>query len=104
MDGLLGQSMLLLAAALLALSPTTHARQALDKSTIVIGTELDYPPYSFTGDDARPTGFNVELTQAIAEIMGLEAGDWREEGNSCANWIGHQPFTSRTICLTSSAV
>ncbi len=81
-DGLLGQSMLLLAAALLALSSTTHAQQALAKSTIVIGTELDYPPYSFMGDDGQPTGFNVELTQAIAEVMGLDLeiriGPWAE--------------------------
>ena len=81
-DGFGVPSTLLLAAVLLVLASAGHAQQVLDKPTIVIGTELDYPPYSFTGDDGRPTGFNVELTQAIAEVMGLDVeiriGPWSE--------------------------
>jgi PAS domain S-box-containing protein len=38
---------------------------------IIVGTETDYPPYSFS-ENGQPTGFNVELTQAIAEVMGLD--------------------------------
>jgi ABC-type amino acid transport substrate-binding protein len=50
-------------------------------SRIIVGTELDYPPYSFS-EDGHPTGFNVELTQAIAKVMGLDVeirmGPWAE--------------------------
>ena len=81
-DGVFVRSTLLLAAVLLVLASAGHAQQVLDKSTVVIGTEVDYPPYSFMGDDGRPTGFNVELTQAIAEVMGLDVeiriGPWSE--------------------------
>ena len=38
---------------------------------IIVGTETDYPPYSFS-DNGEPAGFNVELTQAIAKVMGLD--------------------------------
>jgi ABC-type amino acid transport substrate-binding protein len=48
---------------------------------IIVGTEADYPPYSFS-QNGQPTGFNVELTQAIAEVMGLDVeirlGPWAE--------------------------
>jgi len=47
---------------------------------IVVGTALDYPPYSFLDDDGNPAGFNVELTQAIARVMELnieiKIGPW----------------------------
>ncbi len=49
---------------------------------IVIGGDHDYPPYEYLTDDGRPTGYNVELTRAVAEVMGLEVeirlGPWAE--------------------------
>lgn len=38
---------------------------------IVVGTELDYPPYSFIDEQGRPAGYNVDLSHAIAKVMGL---------------------------------
>ena len=47
---------------------------------IVIGGDHDYPPYEYLTDGGRPTGYNVELTRAVAEVMGLEVeirlGPW----------------------------
>ena len=40
--------------------------------TVFIGTELDYPPYSFLGDDGKPTGYNVDLIRAVARVMHLD--------------------------------
>ncbi len=49
---------------------------------IVVGTEADYPPFSRLDANGQPTGFNVELTQAIAAVMGMEVeinyGPWGE--------------------------
>jgi two-component system, sensor histidine kinase and response regulator len=42
------------------------------KNAIIIGTEADYPPYSFLDASGVPTGFNVELSHAVAEVMGFE--------------------------------
>lgn len=48
---------------------------------IIIGTEQNYPPYSFLDNKGEPTGFNVELTQAIAKASGLDAKiDYRPWG------------------------
>jgi PAS domain S-box-containing protein len=50
-----------------AASKTLDSRE----STIIVGGEIDYPPYSFLDKNGEPTGFQVELTQAIARTMGM---------------------------------
>jgi len=49
---------------------------------IIVGGDRDYPPYEFIGKDGKPTGYNVELTRAIAEVMGMRVeirlGGWAE--------------------------
>lgn len=39
---------------------------------IRVGGDQRYPPYEFINENGQPDGFNVELTRAIAQIMGLE--------------------------------
>ena len=81
----------LLCSALLALilvssgsfAATTHGRGgAKARGVVVVGGDFNYPPYEFLDKDGNPTGFNVELTRAIAEVMGLEVeirlGPWDE--------------------------
>lgn len=50
--------------------------------TIIVGGDHYYPPYEFLDKEGKPTGFNVELTHAIAEIMGFSAeirlGPWSD--------------------------
>ncbi|WP_020676976.1 transporter substrate-binding domain-containing protein [Geopsychrobacter electrodiphilus] len=50
--------------------------------TIVVGGDRNYPPYEFLDADGQPAGFNVELTRAIAEVMGMDLeirlGPWGE--------------------------
>lgn len=36
------------------------------------GFDLDYPPYSFIGDDGEIGGFDVEMAQAVCELYGWE--------------------------------
>ena len=43
-----------------------------EKRAIVVGGALNYPPYEFLDEDGKPTGYNVELTRAIAMEMGLD--------------------------------
>jgi len=48
--------------------------------SIIIGTELSYPPYSFLDENGQAAGFNVDLTRAIAEAMDMDVeiriGPW----------------------------
>lgn len=39
---------------------------------IVVGGDHYHPPYEFLDEDGEPAGYNVELTRAIAEVMGIE--------------------------------
>ncbi|MDD2501864.1 MAG: transporter substrate-binding domain-containing protein, partial [Geobacter sp.] len=51
--------------------------------TIIVGGDRDYPPYEFLDSNGKPAGYNVELTKAIAEVMGLQVefrlGGWSEQ-------------------------
>ena len=53
---------------------------------IVVGGDRDYPPYEFIDKNGQPSGYNVELTRAIAEVMGMRVefrlGGWSEMRNA----------------------
>lgn len=40
------------------------------RKTIVVGDDIDYPPYSYVDESGRPQGFNLELIQAAADAVG----------------------------------
>ncbi|HJV33499.1 transporter substrate-binding domain-containing protein, partial [Geomonas sp.] len=60
-------------------SPAARAEES-GKEVVVVGGDSNYPPYEFLDKSGQPAGFNVELTQAIAEVMGLHVeiklGPW----------------------------
>ena len=39
---------------------------------ITVGTEQNYPPYSYLSKNGDPTGFNVDITRAIAGASGIK--------------------------------
>lgn len=49
---------------------------------VVVGGDRDYPPYEFLDGSGQPVGFNVDLSRAIGEVMGLRVefrlGSWAE--------------------------
>jgi len=49
---------------------------------IIVGGDRDYPPYEFIDKNGQPNGYNVELTRAIAEVMGMKVefrlGGWSD--------------------------
>jgi polar amino acid transport system substrate-binding protein len=73
----------LLAALLLCHADVACAqRGSAGRPTVVVGGDFNYPPYEFIDKKGMPAGFNVELTRAIAEVMGLNVeirlGPWSE--------------------------
>ena len=72
----------LAALATLAAPPPAATAEALAARTIVVGGDRDYPPYEFLDREGRPAGYNVDLTRAIAEVMGMRVevrlGGWEE--------------------------
>ena len=57
--------------ALLLLLVFAIPTNAADVQEIRAGTDLDFRPWSFLGKDGQPTGFGVELLQAVAEKAAL---------------------------------
>jgi polar amino acid transport system substrate-binding protein len=79
-----------LLAALLLLAPAASLPQSFPEEAValpatsggrvVVGADRDYPPYEFLDRNGQPAGFNVDLTRAIAEVMGMAVefrfGSW----------------------------
>jgi polar amino acid transport system substrate-binding protein len=73
-------------AVLLAIVLATEPCQAQDvpgvSRPIIVGGDRDYPPYEFLDKNGQPAGYNVDLSRAIAEVMGMQVefrlGAWAE--------------------------
>ena len=93
--GVLIRCLLWLVAACLslgALSPTAaYAAQGPSNApaAVIVGGDRDYPPYEFIDKDGQPAGYNVELTKAIADVMGMKVefrlGAWSEMRTALKN-------------------
>lgn len=42
------------------------------KDVLVIGTNAEFPPFEYLGDDGQPDGFDIALIKAIGEKLGVE--------------------------------
>ncbi len=50
-----------------------HAVEAGEtERRLVVGGDKNYPPYEYLDSSGKPAGFNVDLTRAIGEAMGVE--------------------------------
>ncbi len=83
---------LLLALLLVPSHPASVSAETLTshpKNVIVVGGDRDYPPYEFIDRDGNPSGYNVELTRAIANVMGMKVefrlGGWSEMRTALQN-------------------
>ncbi len=54
-----------------ALAADSIVNHHVHNSVIRVGGDHNYPPYEFLDETGLATGYNVELTQAIAEVMGI---------------------------------
>ncbi|MGH1487528.1 MAG: transporter substrate-binding domain-containing protein [Cellvibrionaceae bacterium] len=49
---------------------------------LIVGGDYNFPPYEYLDEQGNPVGYNVELTRAIADVMGMtiemRLGDWDE--------------------------
>ncbi|MCE5263402.1 MAG: transporter substrate-binding domain-containing protein [Deltaproteobacteria bacterium] len=53
-------------------APSTAAGEpAPEDRPIIVGGNSNYPPYEFIGKDGQPAGFNIDLTRAVAKVMGM---------------------------------
>ena len=62
--------------------------QATGAETLVVGTNAEFPPFEYVGDDGEPDGFDVALVKAIGEKIGREVKIENMEFASLISSIG----------------
>lgn len=62
----------------IALTGCTAQKEVVEIKKITVLTSPDYPPYESIGVDGSYVGFDIELMEAIADIMGVEVV-WKEQ-------------------------
>ncbi|MDX9955474.1 MAG: transporter substrate-binding domain-containing protein [Anaerolineae bacterium] len=74
-------SLILASLSVLVFAAAPTAAQTPPPDTLVVRGDHAYPPYEFV-QDGQPSGFNVELMQAVARVMDLKIdislGPWAE--------------------------
>ncbi len=63
-------------------SPSLSQTPEPPSQKIIVGGDNNYPPYEFMNEYGNPTGFNIELLEAIARVEGLsldiQLGPWND--------------------------
>ncbi|MFW5828369.1 MAG: transporter substrate-binding domain-containing protein, partial [Alkalispirochaeta sp.] len=72
-----------------------------DRTTLTIGAEPDYPPYSYIDDAGNATGFSIELFEAVAHVrnidLQIEIAPWNElKDQLAAGELDALPLVGRT--------
>jgi len=63
-------------------APSDYSPVTSYDKPVIVGGDRAYPPYEFIDKDGQPAGYNVDLTKAIAEVMGMKVefrfGAWSD--------------------------
>lgn len=62
--------------------------QTGDRPVLVVGTNAEFPPFEYVGDDGEPDGFDVALIKAVADKMGMDVQMENMEFGSLVSSIG----------------
>jgi polar amino acid transport system substrate-binding protein len=65
-------AVMLLDPAVSSSEPAVSGNPPAQGRTIVVGGNWAYPPYEFLDAKGNPAGYNVDLTRAIADVMGMK--------------------------------
>ncbi len=64
------------------------ASQALADGVLTVGTNAEFPPFEFVGDDGQPDGFDMALVKEIGKKLGVEVKIENMEFASLVTSIG----------------
>lgn len=62
--------------------------EALSDGVLTVGTNAEFPPFEYVGDDGEPDGFDIALIKAIGEKLGVEVQVENMEFDSLVASIG----------------
>lgn len=64
--------------------------EVLADGVLTVGTNAEFPPFEFVGDDGEPDGFDVALIKAIGEKLGVEVEVENMEFDALVASIGNK--------------
>ena len=73
-----------------AAATTTEAADKTEGGVLVFGTNAEFPPFEYVGDDGEPDGFDVALIKAVGEKLGMEVQVENMEFDSLVSSIGNR--------------
>ena len=73
-----------------ATTAATEAAEQTEGGVLVFGTNAEFPPFEYVGDDGEPDGFDVALIKAVGEKLGMEVQVENMEFDSLVSSIGNR--------------
>ncbi len=64
------------------------ASDTLSDGVLTVGTNAEFPPFEYVGDDGQPDGFDMALIKAVGEELGVEVVVENMEFDSLVSSIG----------------
>lgn len=65
-----------------------ESASTIEENVLIVGTNAEFPPFEYLGDDGEPDGFDIALIKKIGEEMGMEVRIENMEFNSLVAAIG----------------
>jgi len=65
-----------------------ESASTIEEDVLIVGTNAEFPPFEYLGDDGEPDGFDIALIKAIGQRMGMEVRIENMEFNSLVAAIG----------------
>lgn len=62
----------------------------IEENVLIVGTNAEFPPFEYIGDNGEPDGFDVALIKAIGEKLGMEVRIQNMEFASLVAAIGNK--------------
>lgn len=69
-------------------SGSSSELKTIEPGKLIIGTNAEFPPFEYVGDDGEPDGFDMALIKAVGEKLGLEVEIQNMEFSSLVTAIG----------------
>ncbi len=71
-------------------SVSAEVAENTEEGVLVVGTNAEFPPFEYIGDDGEPDGFDIALIKAIGEKLGMEVRIENMEFASLVAAIGNK--------------
>ena len=61
-----------------------------ENKALVVGTNAEFPPFEYVGDDGQPDGFDIALIKEIGKRMGMEVQIENMDFNALVAAVGNK--------------